>query len=69
MSAACSWPSRTWTTSSRISTATTTFLGRRDTAELRRMIGGSRDRLASELNDSSSTGHVIARRWTTEDRA
>lgn len=42
------------------------LLGRRDTAELRQAITGSRDRLAAKVSDSSTTGHVVARRWTTD---
>lgn len=45
------------------------LVGRRDTAEMRQAIAGSRDRLAAKVSESSSTGHVVARRWTTEDSA
>lgn len=45
------------------------ILGRPKTVELRQGIASNRDQLASALSDASSTGHVIARRWTTDDDA
>ena len=45
------------------------LLGLSQTVRLRRAVAQSRDKLASALSERSSTGHVIARRWATEDDA
>lgn len=43
------------------------LLGRPQTVQLRQLVANGREELAAALSEVSTTGHVIARRWTTSD--